>query len=105
MATLPKNPLNQKDVDTNRVMAALSYVWIVSLIMLLLKKNSPYVQFHAKQGFVLWVASIIFWFIPVIGWLLNLIVLIFVVVGFVQALNGNTWKAPLISELAEKINF
>lgn len=105
MTPTVKNPLNQKDVDDNRVMAALSYIWIVSLIMLLLKKDSAFVQHHAKQGFVLWVASIIFWFIPVIGWLLNCIVLVFVILGFVQALNGSWWKAPMISELAEKIKF
>lgn len=105
MTPTPKSTTNQKDIDTNRVMAALSYVWVVSLIMLLIKKDSPFVQFHAKQGFVLWVASIVFWFIPVIGWVLNFIVLVFVIVGFVQALNGANWKAPLISELAEKINF
>lgn len=95
----------KKDINTNRVLAALSYVWIVSLLMLLLKKDSAFVQFHAKQGFVLWVASLIFWFIPFVGWLLNVIVLVFVVVGFIQALSGVWWKAPYISRWAEKIRF
>ncbi|MFH0952324.1 MAG: DUF4870 domain-containing protein [Patescibacteria group bacterium] len=96
---------NQKDVEDNKVMAAISYIWIVSLIMMLVKKDSKFVQHHAKQGFILWIASIIFWFIPVLGWILNLLVLVFVIIGFIQSLNGAWWKAPLISELAEKINF
>lgn len=86
-----------------KLLAALSYLWILSVVIFLVKRDSPFVQFHAKQGLVLWIASIVFWFIPVLGWILNGVVIVFVIVGFVQALNGAEWKMPGISTLAEKI--
>jgi len=89
----------------NKLLAAISYLWIVSIIMLLVKKDSKLVQFHAKQGLVLFIVSIILWFIPVIGWILNLLVVVAVVVGFIKALSGEYYKMPGVSILAEKINF
>lgn len=89
----------------NKLLAAISYLWIVSIIMLLIKKDSKFVQFHAKQGLVLFIASIILWFIPIIGWILNLLVVVAVVVGFIKALSGEYYKMPAVSILAEKINF
>lgn len=93
------------DVDKNKGLAALAYVWIISLVLLLVKKDSPFVQFHAKQGFIIFIASIILGFIPILGWLLNLLLLIFVIIGIVSALQGKWRKLPGVSILAEKINF
>lgn len=89
--------------DTN-LMAALSYIWILSVVMLLVKKDDPFVVFHAKQGVVIFVASIIFMFIPVVGWMLNLVVLAAEVAGFIKAYSGEKFRLPVIGDLAEKIN-
>lgn len=96
-------PGGDKDVEENKVMAAISYLWIVSLIILLVKKESPFAKFHAKQGLILWILSIILWFIPYLGWLLNLVVLVFIIIGFVQAIGGKWWKVPGVGQLAAKI--
>jgi uncharacterized membrane protein len=94
-----------KDVQDNKLLAALSYLWILSVVMLLVKKDSKFVQFHAKQGLVLFLASIVVSFIPFLGWfLLNPIVGIVALIGLIQALMGKYWKIPLVSDLAEKIN-
>jgi uncharacterized membrane protein len=93
------------DVEKNKGLAALSYLWILSLVMLLVKKDSPFVQFHAKQAFILFIASVILGFIPVIGWLLNIVIMVLAIVGIVTALQGKWWKIPGISSLAEKIHF
>jgi uncharacterized membrane protein len=93
------------ETQENKLLAAISYLWIVSIIMLLIKKDSKFVQFHAKQGLVLFIAAIILMLIPGIGWILNLLVVVAVVVGFIKALSGEYYKMPGISILAEKINF
>ena len=93
------------DVEKNKALAAIAYIWIISLILLLVKKDSPFVQFHAKQGFVLFIASIILGFIPIVGWLLNLVVFILAIVGLVSALQGKWMKIPGVSAVAEKIPF
>jgi len=89
----------------NKLLAAISYLWIISIIMLVVKKDSKFVQFHAKQGFVIFIASIIFWFIPILGWLLNLLIIVVVVLGFIKALSGEYWRIPGVHGIAQKINF
>ena len=100
------------DGDDN-LMAALSYLGILVIVPLLVKKDSAYVKSHAKQGLVLLIAEIVFgfiaWllvFIPVIGWLIEVIVwlffLIVIIMGIVKALSGETWKMPVFGSLADK---
>jgi uncharacterized membrane protein len=108
MEPLPTNPQAANpndDVQKNKVLAAVSYLYIASLIILLVKKDSPFVQFHAKQGFVLFIAAIICGFIPIVGWLLNIVVFVAVLVGLVSALNGKWYKMPGVEKIAPKINF
>ncbi|OGY37496.1 MAG: hypothetical protein A3E36_02675 [Candidatus Andersenbacteria bacterium RIFCSPHIGHO2_12_FULL_45_11b] len=97
------SPAPKDDIRDNKVMAALSYVWILSVVFLLVKKDSPFVQFHAKQGVVLFAASFILGFIPIIGWLLNIAVLVLAIMGIIAAWQGKSTKLPIISTIAEQI--
>lgn len=94
------------DIEANRVVAALSYLWALFLIPLLLKRDSKFCQFHAKQGLILFVvsfiASFIFW-IPLFGQILLLAIIILVVAGAVKAYNGEYWRMPFIYKWSEKI--
>jgi len=95
------------DIEKNKVVAAIGYVWILCLVPLFLKRDSKFAQFHAKQGLVLFIIEIVGWvvfWIPILGQILLIAVLILAVMGFINALQGNTWKMPLIGDLAEKIN-
>ena len=94
-----------KDIQENKLIAALSYLWIISIIVLLVKKDSKFAHFHAKQGLVLFIGSMIASFIPVLGWfILNPIIMILAIIGLIQALMGKYWRVPLVADLAEKIN-
>jgi fumarate reductase subunit D len=99
---------NVVGVDDNKVMAALSYLGILVLIPLLVKKDDPYVRWHAKQGLVLLigfiVASVASPWIPMLGNLLFLVLLIVDVIALVQALQGKKWRIPIIGDLADKFN-
>ena len=88
----------------DKLMGALSYLWILSVVMLIIKKDSQFVKFHAAQGLILFIASIIFWFIPVLGWILNLVIVILIIVGFLKALSGEQWEIPVVGMLAKKIS-
>lgn len=105
----PAAPASKGGGDDNLV-AAISYLWILSIIILLVKKDSDYVKFHARQGVVLFAVSVILSianFIPFvifISWIGNLIILVAVIVGFIQALGGNRYKLPVVGDLAEKVN-
>lgn len=91
----------------SKMFAALSYLGILVLIPLLVKKDDPFVKFHAKQGLVFLIAFIIgafiFW-IPVIGWLVWVVLVVLDLIALVQALMGKKWKVPVVSQLAEKFN-
>jgi uncharacterized membrane protein len=96
------------DVQENKVFAALSYLGILVLIPLLLKKDSKFAMEHAKQGLVLFIMEMILWvvnFIPVLGQILWVVVgiLLFIVslMGLVYALQGKFWKIPFVYDWAQ----
>ena len=91
------------DILNNKVVAALSYIWILFLLPLLLKKDSKFCQFHSKQGLILFLFSFVAWF-PIIGWLIGLAIIIVSVVGIVKTLAGERWEIPFIYDLSKKIN-
>jgi uncharacterized membrane protein len=108
---IPK--FDPKDVKENAIFAALSYVSVLSVVMLILKKDSKFVQEHAKQGVVLFFAEIIVYIVglfPVIGWFIvapigNLLALIVAIIGFIKAIQGEFWEIPLIGQYRSKVNF
>ncbi len=101
---------DSKDVEENKVIAAIGYLGILFLVPLLAKKDSPYAQFHAKQGMVLFIFSIILGFImiiPFLGWVIGAVGYLFTVVlfimGLINALGGKKQPLPLIGQFAEQI--
>ncbi|KAA0206996.1 DUF4870 domain-containing protein [Candidatus Uhrbacteria bacterium] len=102
---------DKKDIDDNKVIAALSYLGILVLIPLLVKKDSKFTQEHAKQGLVLFIAEIIgsvIAMVPIIGWLLapfiGIAFLIVALVALIKCLMGEFWEIPLIGPYRKKIN-
>ena len=93
-----------KDIEKNKSVAVLSYLWILCLLPLLTKKRSKFVQFHAKQGFILFVLeSLLCWF-PFFGQLLMLCFFVVSIVAIVKTLNGEYWKIPYIYDWSKKVN-
>ncbi|OXM87750.1 DUF4870 domain-containing protein [Paenibacillus rigui] len=99
---LSKTGYDPQDAKNNKVVAALGY--ILFLIPLLLAKDSRFAMYHANQGLLLLIVSVIANFvlglIPVIGWILlpiaNLALLIMAILGIVRAVNGETKPLPFI---------
>ncbi|MBT7553294.1 hypothetical protein HN670_02395 [bacterium] len=99
--------VDNKDVEANKTIAALSYVWILCLVPLLLKRKSKFAQFHAKQGLLLFVIEIVGWlvfWIPLVGWLLLIIVIGLALLGIKNALDGKFWVMPFIGKYVNKFN-
>ena len=96
-------------VENDKTMAVLSYLGILVLVPLLLKKESEFNKFHVQQGLVLLVAeivwSIVWWifaWIPFVGWLIGavgwLVLLYLMIVGIINALNGEKKELPIIGQ-------
>lgn len=95
-ATLPVD----QDIRDNKDIAALSYLWIVSVILFFWKRNSPFVRFHSKQGMILFGLTIVLPIIPVIGKLLVLVPLAGMVMGFMNAAQGLRKDVPVVGQLS-----
>jgi uncharacterized membrane protein len=103
-ATQPQN------IDDDKLIAAIGYLGILCLIPLLAKKDSAYAQHHGKQGLVLLIAWVILMFIniiPILGqilWMLGAIgLVVLLIMGVINALNGNMWEMPLLGKYAKQI--
>jgi len=101
-----------KEVLEGKAYAILSYLWILCLIPLILKKDNKFALFHAKQGLILFIGELVVGFIgiiPFIGWMIlfigTFIFGILSLAGIVQVLLGNFWRMPVVGEIAEKVNF
>jgi uncharacterized membrane protein len=96
---------SESDIQQNKGIAIVSY--ILFFIPLLMAKESPYAQFHAKQGFNLFllavVVNIVLGIIPIIGWLLlplaNIGVLALAIIGILNVVNGQLKRLPFIGEI------
>lgn len=93
----------KNDVLDNKVTAALSYISILFIVPLFLKRNSKFCQFHGKQGLIIFIMELL-GFVPVIGWILFCLALLLSIVGVLRALDGKYWKLPILGAYAEKID-
>lgn len=101
----------KKPTGEQMVFGILSYLWVLVLIPLLVKKDDDFVHFHAKQGLVLlivWIAVWIIAFFPFVGWLISSLAFvclgIICLIAIVKVLMGQKWEIPFISTYADKLN-
>ncbi|NQU83647.1 MAG: hypothetical protein HQ536_02960 [Parcubacteria group bacterium] len=95
------------EIKSSRFIAAISYIWILCLVPLILKKDDRFAQFHGKQGLLLAViwffGGLVFW-VPIFGWMIAMILAFTSIYGFFQALKGERWEIPVIGKYAKKID-
>jgi uncharacterized membrane protein len=96
----------------NTGMAIVAYI-LFFVPLLTDAKNDPFVKFHVKQGIVVFALSVILWavrmFVPwywlyQLSWLFNLAglaILVFAIIGIINAANGKQEKLPLIGQFAD----
>ena len=106
--------------DNGKTVALVSYItligWIVAFVMHSNQKTALG-AFHLRQslflflvGFVLYIANICFFFIPYLGWIVNVAlslcgigVFILWVIGLVAAINGEQKPVPILGETAQRM--
>lgn len=107
---------NKQDVEQNKVMAILAYLGILVLVPILAAKESKFARFHANQGLVLCIASILYGIvysvlsgiIIAISWRLyflvsilgfvSIVFLVLAIIGIVNAANGQEKELPIIGK-------
>ncbi len=102
----PEIVYDARDIESNKVMAILAYIWILFLVPLLAAKDSKFAQFHAYQGISLFITWVI---INVIGMILpyslsglvtiaGIGVLVLAIMGIMNAYQGKAKHLPLIGK-------
>lgn len=92
---------DQRDIRMNKDVAAFSYVWIMSVLIYASRKDSKFIRYHSKQGVVLFIFSIIFGLIPLVGKYLLFLTVAGMLLGFVHAAQGEYADVPIAGELAK----
>ncbi len=95
--------------EQSNVMAIISYIGFLCLIPILTKEKDAFISFHAKQGFILFVAEaatwIVFFILPFLWFLGNifwLIWLVFSIIGILNVLNKKKKELPFLGKFADK---
>lgn len=103
------------------VMIVLAYLWLLALVPLLVEKNDPEVQWHAKHGIVLMVAEIVLWIalgilstmlgaitaglgclVGLLYPILWVLILVVHIIAIVKGVNGKRLIIPGLSEYASR---
>ena len=102
---IPQKPQSQQD----NLIAILSYFGLLFLVPMLVVKDDPFVQFHAKQGLVLFIfeaATAIFAAVPIIGWvgapILYIFWIVLSIIGITNVVKNRQEQLPIIGQLADK---
>lgn len=95
----------QDDVQSNKIMAILSYFGLLVLIPIFAAPHSRFARFHANQGLVLLIASFALSILDsVIGFfpfglifnIVRLVILVLAIMGIVGAAKGEEKELPII---------
>jgi uncharacterized membrane protein len=102
--------ITKKEIEEGKFWALVSYFWIIFVISLLVAKENKFALYHAKQGFVLFIFSlivIIISAIPIIGWILGLVgtiaLIVLFIIGIINVLSNKCAPLPYIGKYAKVI--
>lgn len=91
--------------NNNKLYNILAYLGILWIVGLIAAPNETDVRFHVNQGIILTIAGVIvsiIALIPIIGWIVGFVggiaLLVFAILGIVNAAKGEQKELPLIGK-------
>ena len=98
----------EQDIKENKLLAVLCYIGILVVIPMLMKPESKFLKFHSRQGLILaiaWFVALPFYYVMGLGFLIQLAIIVFSIIGIINVSEGEMKKLPIIGDLAEKFKF
>ncbi len=90
-------------MESNKLLAAISYIWILFLVPLFAAKDDAFARYHANQGLLLFLASIVLTIIgiipfvgPIIAGIGGIVTFVFMILGIINAVKGEMKPLPFI---------
>ncbi len=80
--------------------------FVSGIVFLVVEKESSFVKFHARQStitfLILLVIFLVFWWIPVIGFLVGISILVLWLFLMIKALQGERYLLPIVGQMVEE---
>ena len=98
---------NQTVIDNNEVLegndklfAILGYFAVLWLIGLLVapEKDHAFVKNHVNNGMILFICEMFLACIPFVGWALEVVIIVFAVMGIIAAATNKYFSIPVVGE-------
>lgn len=106
---------DSKDVEDNKIISLFSYLGILFLIPMIAANQSKFAKFHVNQGIVLFIADLVLgvlmrifgwtfgliglgWIAAIVNSALGVVILVFVILGIVNAVQGKAKRLPVIGK-------
>ena len=98
----------EKAQQQNMLMGILCYLGPLVIVPFIMAKDDHFVKFHIRQGLVLLIMSLIVWALSMTFWqfyafyqILNLGILVLIVLGIVNVVQGKMAELPLVGQFAK----
>lgn len=102
-----------QDINANKTMGILAYFGLLVLVPILTARQSRFAMFHAEQGITLCIGchiigilAVVLGMIPAVGWVFSLIFglvgilfLVLMILGIINAANGQAKELPILGKL------
>lgn len=104
---IKETPSGDEITKGEKAISAIGYVLYFCILALVLKPKSQFCHFHGMQGLVLTLIFILFSWMRWFGfwgqliWLL--LILVPIIIGIIQAIQGNYWRCPVVNVMSEKL--
>jgi uncharacterized membrane protein len=102
MAEEPKKvvEVSKDEIEKGKTMAIVTYLGLIGFIVALATdgKKNEFTRFHMNQALPLVLAVFVSW-IPFIGWLVALGVLVLWIMGIIAAANGEMKRLPIVGNI------
>ena len=97
---------DEKDIQDNKIICAISYLWILFFLPLVACPNSAYGKFTANQALLLFIAGVIIGvvgIIPILGTIVSIVggiaLFIITILQFVATIQGKVRVVPFIGHI------
>lgn len=100
-----ESSMNHDSHGTDKIVAILGYVtlvgWLVAIV-LYGKHTSSFTTFHLRQSLGLIITGALLALVPLIGWLMNIAVLLVWLYAIYHAIQGRQEKVPVLGDFYQE---
>jgi uncharacterized membrane protein len=86
------------DGKTKAIVAHITIIgWIIALVINSSEKDE-FASYYIRQLLGIYLLGLVLTFIPIIGWMVNIVVLVFWILSLIGAIQGETKETPLVGK-------